>query len=257
MCLLAHPRALAELAEIDPDVPSGEGDRFGGYGVMGLPFASGHLLALRRFPASSLGYGYSSVWHRDPAGRWTFWSDIPPEASCARYFGTSIDRVAVAPIRISWPDTHRLHVVVGDGAIDWSVDLKATAATLLLNAVAASFPEDLWRRTTSLGAVSRIAGLLLGAGRVTLTGRAPNGQRFTATPAQTWLVAHSHAMVDGVALGAPAPLARQVFLGEFAIPQRGTFMIGQACFESFDPARHSGEIARPAGWEKGKVRSEE
>jgi hypothetical protein len=39
-------------------------ERFAGYGVMGLPFRSGHYLALRHFPASSIGPGFRAVWHR-------------------------------------------------------------------------------------------------------------------------------------------------------------------------------------------------
>ena len=42
-------------------------DRFAGYAVIVLPFRSGHVLSLRRFPASSVGPGYTSVWRRDPA----------------------------------------------------------------------------------------------------------------------------------------------------------------------------------------------
>jgi hypothetical protein len=43
--------------EQNRSVPAGEGDRFAGYAVIGLPFASGHVLSLRRFPASSVGAG--------------------------------------------------------------------------------------------------------------------------------------------------------------------------------------------------------
>ena len=39
-----------------------------GYGLKGLPFASGHVLAMRRFPTSSIDPACTSVWHRDPAG---------------------------------------------------------------------------------------------------------------------------------------------------------------------------------------------
>jgi hypothetical protein len=41
-------------------IPDGRGDRFSGYAVIGLPFSSGHVLALRCFPASSLGAACSS-----------------------------------------------------------------------------------------------------------------------------------------------------------------------------------------------------
>ena len=40
-----------------------------GWGVFGLPFDSGHVLALRVFPQSSFG-PYRTLWHRDPEGRW-------------------------------------------------------------------------------------------------------------------------------------------------------------------------------------------
>jgi hypothetical protein len=33
---------------------------------------------MRRFPVSSVGPGYTSVWHRDPAGRWVIYQDQGP-----------------------------------------------------------------------------------------------------------------------------------------------------------------------------------
>ncbi len=243
MRILAQPRELADLSEIDPVVPPGDGDRFSGYSVMGLPFESGQVLALRRFPASSLGGGYSSVWHRDADGRWTFWSDIAPEASCARFFGRSVARVAVAPIRILWTGARKFRVVVGDGVIDWSVELVTTPATLLLVAVGVCLPEHAWRQPAVLGAMGRIAGPLLGVGLVRLKGRTSNGQRFMVYPERAWMVDRSAARVEGAALGVPGPLARQAFLGDFAIPQRGIFVIGGAHFESFNPALHSSVIS--------------
>ena len=75
---MAGPKELVDKLEQGAELPSGNEERFVGYGVMGVPFTSGHLLAMRRFPASSLGEGYTSVWHRDPQGRWTFYSDVPP-----------------------------------------------------------------------------------------------------------------------------------------------------------------------------------
>lgn len=246
MGILPQPRDLAELTEIDPAVPAGRGDRFSGYGVMGLPFASGHVLTLRRFPASSLGYGYSSVWHRTPAGAWTFWSDNSPDASCARFFAGAAERVGVAPIRVSWPGARRLRVVVGRGIIDWSIELVATPATHLLNLVGDLLPSATWRHPGVLEVIGRATGQLLGAGRVSLTGRAPNGQRFTARPLRVWQVRASCATVEGVQLGPPGPLATQAMLGDFAIPQRGLFVIGQAYFEDCQASRHSGEVYRAA-----------
>ncbi len=73
-----EPRQVIEHVEASASLPPGSNERFNGYGVMGLPFKSGHILALRRFPASSIGPGYTSVWHRTPAGDWEFYSNVPP-----------------------------------------------------------------------------------------------------------------------------------------------------------------------------------
>lgn len=236
MPILAQPRDLAELTEIDPTVPAGTGDRFCGYGVMGLPFRSGHVLALRRFPASSLGYGYFSVWHRDPEGQWTFWSDIAPEASCARFFSLAVARVAVAPIQLRWTGPRAFRVTIGGGVLDWVVTLQATPATLLFNALAGALPDSAWRSPRLLRTLGRLAEPLLRTGDVNLTGYSPNGHRFLTAPRQAWMVSESHAVLSGVDPGLPGRLPEQARLGDLAIPQRGVFMIGGGFFHPPGPA---------------------
>ncbi len=59
---------------------------------MGFPFASGHYLALRRFPATAFAPGSRSVWHRDPAGSWAFYATTPGQQGCARYFSAATPR---------------------------------------------------------------------------------------------------------------------------------------------------------------------
>jgi len=237
---------LAELTEIDPQVPVGTEDRFSGYGVLGLPFASGHVLALRRFPASSLGYGYSSVWHRDPDGRWTFWSDVSPQTSCARFFGEIITEALRAPIAIRWTGSRTLRVTVGDGAIDWHLTLHPTPVTMAMNVAGRLLTDGMWRHPGMLRMMGAVAGRALGLGRAVLTGRVPNGQLFALNPLHAWSVLESTATAEGTDLGRPAPLAVQAMLGNFAVPQRGIFALGRAFFEPFDPRRHSDAIVRPA-----------
>ncbi|HZA24439.1 MAG TPA: hypothetical protein VFA32_17870, partial [Dehalococcoidia bacterium] len=87
---MLEPRDLVNRLEQAPEVPAGGEERFAGYGVMGLTFTSGHILGLRRFPASSLGPGYTSVWHRNPEGRWNIYQNVPPEQACPRYFGNAV-----------------------------------------------------------------------------------------------------------------------------------------------------------------------
>ena len=79
-------------------------------------------------------------------------------------------------------------------------------------------------------ALSRAAGLALGAGRVRLTGLAPNGQRFVAVPLNIWVARESSARLQGADLGAMGPAAAQAQLRDFAIPQRGVFVVGRAFF---------------------------
>jgi hypothetical protein len=44
-------------------LPLGDCERVSGYRVMGLPFASGHVIELRRWTASSVGDKFTSIWH--------------------------------------------------------------------------------------------------------------------------------------------------------------------------------------------------
>ena len=82
------PRQAVEAVQAHPLLPTGDDERFTGYGVMGVPFASGHYLALRDFVATSVGPAYRAIWHRDPQGRWTIHTTGAPELSCPRYFGS-------------------------------------------------------------------------------------------------------------------------------------------------------------------------
>jgi hypothetical protein len=227
---------LAAEAEARPEVPVGPGERFAGYGIMGLPFASGHVLAMRRFPASSIGPAYTSIWHRDPAGNWVFWQDQPAELGCARYFSAAITETRHVGIDLDWtaPDTIRLAVPELDFA--WTATLRATRVTRALSAMATALPERWWSAARVLAVMGPAAGMALRAGRVGLTGRAPNGQRFVANPRRMWLVAESIASIGGVDFGPIGALDRQAALGDFAIPQRGVFAIGRATFADGSPA---------------------
>jgi hypothetical protein len=225
-----EPAEIIEGIERESELPPGSEERFSGYGVMGLPFRSGHVLGLRRFPASSIGPGYRSVWHRDPGGRWTFYQDQPAELACTRYFGSAVDEVREGPIHIDWTGPRGFRVRAGDGELDWTVEVGSTPVTRLFNGVGAVLPNRAWRSPPVLGVMSRVAGTALRAGRVRLTGLAPNGQRFVANPLIMWVATDSKATVRGVELGAMGPAPEQAQLRDFAIPQRGMFVVGRAMF---------------------------
>ena len=210
-------------------LPEGSGDRTSGYAVIGLPFSSGHILALRRIEASSFGPPYTAVWHRDPDGRWTFHQNVPPEESCARFFGAALSSNATVPIQIDWTSQRQFRVTVGaTEEIVWDVRLAATLATRMMNAVAAVMPASWWTNRSVLSAMETAARSILGAGEMNLTGRTPNGHEFTGIPRLIWSIAESRATIRGIDVGLPAPLPKQAMLGDLYIPQRGIFAIFNA-----------------------------
>ncbi|MFE3293709.1 hypothetical protein [Rhodococcus sp. NPDC059234] len=225
--MATNPRTLAERPPTLP--PGDELERFAGYGVMGLPFASGHCLALRHFAASSIGPGYTSVWHRNPAGRWVMYTSSAPDTGCPRYFSRALSESRTATITVTWTGPASLQTTVDD-TIDWSLTLTRSPATRAMSVAGSLLPAALWRNDHVLALMARVAGPLLGVGRVGLTGTAPNGQSFRANPRRLWAVDDSRATVDGIDLGAPGPLPDQARLGDFWLPQRGMFAIGEAYF---------------------------
>ena len=251
---MQDPRHVVETIENSGTLPEGDEERFTGYGVMGVPFRSGHVLCLRRFPVTSLGRGYTSVWHRDPGGCWTFIQDVPPQNGCSRYFGSAVDRSLVQAIRIEWSSPWSFSVdSQGVHSVHWQVRLGRTKLSNLMNAVAGYLPEALWRSEALLRAIGKAGSLVLGAGRINLVGAVPNGQRFRANPKRIWVIESSQADVCGRDLGEMGPLAEQARLGDFWIPQNGRFFTGSSYLERFDGARHASATSRADGGERSMV----
>jgi hypothetical protein len=229
---------IAEI-ERDPQLPLGEEERFDGYGVMSCPFDSGHILCLRRFTASSVGPAYTSVWHRDPDSQWSFYQNAPPTQSCPRYFSSALANLLVCDVSISWIGRRSFSVTIPSPFdLEWHVELGATLATLMLNRTSTFIPDRLWRNARFLGAMSRTAGVALGAGNLSLAGEAPNGQMFVANPRLVWTIQKSRVRSGGYDYGSVTTMQRQARLGDFWIPARGLFAIGRAFFEPFNPQRH-------------------
>jgi hypothetical protein len=222
-----EPAYFARQREQNPELPGGSGERVSGYGVMGLPFQSGHVLGLRRWTASSVGEAFTSIWHRDPGGRWTFYESAPCEVACTRYFGAAVERQRVGAISLEWETPYRLHIRTADGAVDWTVDIGFTAVTRLMSAVGSSLPDATWRWSPVLRAMGHLAGWALGVGTVRLTGLTSNGQHFDANPLRIWYVTGSRAVVDGEELGPIGALPQQAHMADFYFPQRGIFAVGR------------------------------
>ena len=232
------PRDAAEAVTAHPVLPAGDDERFVGFGIMGLPFAGGHYLALRQFPATTFAPAYVSVWHRDPACTWTFYATTPGQQSCARYFSSATPNDAVqCDIDVTWQSSWSVHIEIPK-LLQWTVQLQNTWATRLMTSIGTRLPEAAWTNPATLSMISRVAGPTLGAGDIRLTGTAANGQRYMVAPKTVWAVAASRAMLRGEDLGPIGPLMRQARLGDFRLPQRGIGVIGSGHFENYDADRH-------------------
>ncbi len=238
-----EPQQLVEHLETDASLPEGSEERFSGYGVMGLPFKSGHILAMRRFSASSVGPGYTSVWHRSPDGNWVFYANVPLRQACPRYFGAIASDAIETDIRLEWSAPSRLQVAMPAVPFEWEITAGATASTRLMNAAGRLLPSAAWHNSAILTTMGMVAGPLLGVGRIGLHGRVPNGQRFIANPRVLWAIVDSRARWAGEAFGPPGAVYPQAHVGDFWIPQRGILAIGQAYFDPFDPAQHSSKTS--------------
>lgn len=234
---MKSPAQFAQAVENRPVLPPGDCERVSGYGVMGLPFASGHVLGLRRWTASSVGDRFTSIWHRDPAGCWTFYESVACEVACTRYFGADVDRVREGPIDLEWEAPNRLRVRTADGAVDWGIAIGATIATRVMSVMGSKMPLAAWRSGPVLSAMGAVAGRVLGVGKVQLTGATSNRQHFDANPLRVWYVTASHAVVDGEDLGQIGPLAEQAHMADFYFPQRGMFAVGRVFISPLKPTR--------------------
>lgn len=239
-----NPRTIAEQTEKEQKVLNGPGERYSGYAVMGVSFESGHVLALRRWPSSSFGEGYTAVWLYDPSHGWTFYQDVPPEFGCSRYFSKAVSRVVQSPIEIEWVESHRFVLRVPQANLRWEITLRETWTTRALNAASKVLPVSFKRKESVRNTMGKVVSLLLNTGKLTLAGHVPNGQKFVATARLIWLISQSRAILDDKDLGDMRRLDGQLSIGEFRIPQRGLFVIGDTTMEAFDPSRHTAAVAR-------------
>lgn len=228
------PQSVAQTAH---PLPPGSDERISGWGVMGLPFESGDYLALRCMSAS-FGDPYVAVWHRFPDGDWQVYSTADPVHSCERFIGAACARgSARSAIETEWLDEHTLRVRI-PGTLDWTIAVRTTFVTRMMSSMGRAMPHWMWVRRSVLALMGRMAGPMLGVGKVRLSGTMPNRQAFTAAPVEIWAVQDSRAILDGRDLGTPAALSTQDRLGGFWLPQRGIFMRGFGHFDTFDPSRH-------------------
>ncbi len=228
---------MIDLAAMLEDLPAVRGrapwpghEYVKGWGVFGLPFDSGHVLALRVFPQNDFA-PYRTIWHRDPRGRWAIYADAPRlDIACPRYYGAACDRTALARIRIEWTGPASIRVTMDAPPLEWTLTATDTPLLRMLNAVSARLPVSTWRPTPLIRARELLAGRVLGMGELRLFGIMPSGHVGTLMPQRMYLVDESRAVLAGVDLGRPTRAAENPRIGNVALPARGVLAVGQAAW---------------------------
>jgi hypothetical protein len=217
-----------------------------GWGVFGLPFDSGHVLALRVFPDNDFA-PYRTVWHRDPAGAWSIYVHGPQiETACPRYYGPACVRTAFARIDLAWTGPATLHVTVDEPHLEWDLVATETAALRALNAVGPRLPPWTWRAGALVRARELLAEHVLHLGAIRLAGTMPSGHTGLLMPECMYFIDASTAVLAGQDLGRPATVTPNPRIGEVPLPARGVLAIGQAAWPIRDPAENARRRAETA-----------
>jgi len=225
---------VTAIGERLADAPWPNHEYFRGWGVFGLPFHSGHVLALRVVPENSFA-PYRTVWHRDPEGRWSIFADATRlDIACPRYYGPACHYAGHARIGVEWTSATTLRITVDQPSLDWTLSVRASPTLAIINAVSAVLPLASWRPGPLVRARERIAHAL-GMGDLTLFGTFPSGHVGTLMPKRMYYVDRSQATLDGLDLGRPTRVDTNPMIGDVPLPARGVLVIGQAMLKIRDP----------------------
>ncbi|HSJ05259.1 MAG TPA: hypothetical protein VK936_01070 [Longimicrobiales bacterium] len=226
-----QPREWAAALEDRREQRAGEGERFTGYGLLGVRFASGEVLAFHRYTASSIGPPFTSIWQRSESGRWTVHTNVEPRRSFPRYFGPVLQDALMDDISVAWLGPREVSVTARHARIQLALRLKPSAATRLLTIAAGLLPRPAWRIPVIADALVSGAARLLRADGLVLGGRAPAGQYFRVRPRAVWLLEGAAAVINGRDPGPVAALPDEVRVGDHVIPGRGLFVSGDVAFQ--------------------------
>lgn len=238
-------RDLVAALEASPVLRGAGQERFSGYAVLGVRFAAGDVLALRRFTASSVGLAYTSVWHRDPAGTWVMHQTVAPDGGCGRYFSDGVARISVSDIRITWPAANRFVVTIErDPSLEWELFLGTTLLTRLISRLAAAGAGAIGRSPAAARLAGGLAGHVLGTGPLSLAGETPNGFRFLSSPDEVRFITASRAAIGTRNTGPATASSPVIRLGDVSIPRRGLFALENAAMEPV----HTRVAGFPPAW---------
>jgi hypothetical protein len=228
---------MLNLAEVLKDLPEGVGtspfagqEYVRGWGVFGLPFDSGHVLALRVFPESTFG-AYRTVWHRTPDGTWSIHvHGSAVENACPRYYGSACSYTGLSRIDLEWEGPSRLRVRMDSPALDWTINARSNPLMDLMNSASARMPSASWRPRPLVRARELMA-KRMGLGDIAMHDVMPSGHTGTLMPGRMYFVDDSTAVLEGEDLGRPVHARENPRIGGVALPARGILAIGEAAWE--------------------------
>jgi hypothetical protein len=226
----SSPQWHAEIVERLARIPEDDHERFVGYAILGQRFASGHVLALRRWPAASIGPAYTSVWHQLPDGTWRLYANVPAAQSCARYIDSATRGTWERPIRLAWADPYRLCVDVRGVGLEWEIDFRRTWMTRAFSAAGVVLPESALSSDSVLRGLEWMARASLKSEALGLSGVMPNGHAYRALPRRIWVMDDARAWLNGESLGAPERSEGGTRIGTLTVPTSGALAFLTAQF---------------------------
>ena len=173
---MKEPAQVACYVEKHPQLPAGV-QRVAGFGVMGLPFRSSHVLGRWRWTASSVGPGFTSNLASRPSRPLDFLR-VGRSGDCLypvlRCGGR---RVRVGPIALDWEDSNVAYASAHWTTWRWTGPSGSEPAwvTRTMSRLGSALPASVWRWRPVLSVMGRVAGPALGVGKVQLTGLTANG----------------------------------------------------------------------------------
>lgn len=218
-----------------------------GWGVFGLPFDSGHVLALRVFPENDFA-PYRTLWHRNPKGEWSIFVDGERlDTACPRYYGPACIYTGFARISLTWTGPSSLRVTMDNPSLEWTVRATETPTLRVMNAVSRRLPLWTWRSQALVRARERLAKQVLGMGDIRMSGRMPSGHFGTLMPENMYFIDEATAILRGQDLGRPATVAINPRIGDVPLPARGVLAIGQAAWRILDSIEYARVRAETQG----------
>ena len=202
--------------------------------MFGLPFDSGHVLALRVFPENDFS-PYMTVWHRDPEGRWSIHVDgARLDTACPRYYGSACTTVGYAKIGLEWTGPTSLRVRMDEPALEWTLTARQTPILRVMNTVSPRLPLRTWRSPLLVRARELMAQHVLGLGEIRMSGVMPSGHAGILMPQRMYFIDETRAVLDGTDLGRATHVSPNPMIGEVPLPARGVLAIGQGAWEILD-----------------------